>query len=701
MHLHSLLQRTSLAAASFAIAFAPTPAHAQDRLKTMPGYQRYVDVGRKISSSVKSGAVSVQWLDDGSAFDYRVDGKNQRLQISTLELGDVPETADGPKPDSDTRGRRRGGAPERGRQFSSAQSPDGKLEAFCRDRNLWIKPAEGEAEFAVTTDGDEKTRVKYATASWVYGEELDQNTAMWWSPDSSKIAFYRFDERPTLDYFLQLDQTKIQSTMDIEAYPKAGADNPIAEILIYDIASKRTTPVDIRDGKPFEDSVVGHYAYKVSWAADSSELLFHRTNRRQNVMEFCAASPATGNCRVIVREEWPASWTENSPAIKFFADGKRFIWTSERTGWRNFYFYELSGKLLATLTKHEFEVANIVKLDEAKGLLFYMARSGDNPMKLQLHRVALDGTGDRRLTDPAFHHRVDIAPDGAHFIDISQTHDTPAVTRLMDMEGKALKELARSDLSKFEELGLRPVELISYKAADGVTDLYGILHFPSDFDAAKQYPLLVDVYAGPGTNGAREDFATPSSLTEYGFLVAKLDSRSAAGRGKRFLDAIYMKLGVVEIDDQAAGVRSLWNRPYVDKQRVGIHGTSYGGYVSALALLRHPEVFQAACASSAVTDWRHYDTIYTERYMWTPQENSSGYDAGSAMTFAKQLQGRLMLYYGTADNNVHPNNTLQLVKALQAAGKSFELQVGPDQGHSSISSERMMEFFIENLGRAN
>jgi dipeptidyl-peptidase-4 len=176
-----------------------------------------------------------------------------------------------------------------------------------------------------------------------------------------------------------------------------------------------------------------------------------------------------------------------------------------------------------------------------------------------------------------------------------------------------------------------------------------------------------------------------------------MDSRSAGGRGKEFLDAIYMKLGVVEVDDQAAGIRSLWGRAYVDRNRVGIFGTSYGGYVSALALLRHPDAFQVASASSPVTDWRHYDTIYTERYMWTPQGNQAGYDAGSAMTYAEDLRGRLMLYYGTADNNVHTTNTMQLIAALQQAGKSFEVQVGPDRGHSALNQDRMMEFLIENL----
>jgi dipeptidyl-peptidase-4 len=292
---------------------------------------------------------------------------------------------------------------------------------------------------------------------------------------------------------------------------------------------------------------------------------------------------------------------------------------------------------------------------------------------------------------------VTFAPDGKHFIDVAQTHRTPPVTRLATADGTIVGELATSDMSKYDQLGLQRAELFTFTAADGRTQLHGLLQKPSNFDSTKKYPVIVSVYAGPGTNGARETFALPSPLTEYGFLVVSLDSRSASGRGKRFLDAIYQKLGTVEVDDQAAGVKALWERPYVDRTRVGIYGTSYGGYASGLALLRHPNVFAAAAASSPVTDWRHYDSIYTERYMWLPDENKAGYEAGSLMTYADKLKGRLMLYWGTADNNVHPSNMMQFIAALQRAGKSFDVQVGPDRGHSGINTDRMMEFFIENL----
>jgi dipeptidyl-peptidase-4 len=679
--------------AAIALGVLPALLTAQDRLRSMPGFERYNRMASQINSSVQSGALSVTWIDSGKALEYTRDGKRWRL---TIGQPDAVEAGTAPTP-SAGRGGGRGGGPERGRQFVSADAPVGGLRAFYRDRNIWVSNLDGSGERAVTSDGSAEDRIKYGTASWVYGEELGQRTAMWWSPDGKRLAFYRFDEKPVPDFYLQLGQTKIQSELDVEAYPKAGVDNPVVDLFVYDVATSHARRIAVRDGKPFTDDVVGHYVYAVRWSPDGSELLIHRTNRRQNVLELAACAPATGSCRVVVREEWPASWVDNTPTFQFLADGKRFIWESERTGWKNYYLYDLSGQLITALTNHQFEVASIVRVDEAARALYYMARDGDNHMKMQLHRVGLDGRNDRRLTDPAFNHTVSLAPDGRHFADIAQAHDQPAVTRLLDVQGRVVKELAKSDLARFDSLGLRRAELLTFKAADSTTILHGLLQRPSNFDSTRTYPVLVSVYAGPATNGARETFVTPSALTEFGFLVVTLDARSAAGRGKRFLDAIYEKLGVVEVDDLAAGVKSLWSRPYVDRARVGIYGTSYGGYASAMAILRYPDVFAAASAASAVTDWRHYDTIYTERYMYTPQVNTAAYDSGSAMTYAANLKGRLMIYYGTADNNVHPNNSMQLIQALQRAGKSFDVQVGPDAGHSGLNQQRMMEFFIENL----
>lgn len=673
-----------------ALAALVAPAmHAQSRLPEMPGYDQWRRVAPQINGAMQSGALTVTWADDGRSFEYTRDGRRFRYDVArraATDLGAPPaRTGQGPA------------GPGRGRQFDSALSPDSSKKAFYRDRNLWLSDADGRNERQLTTDGSVDRRIKNGSASWVYGEELGQNTAMWWNPAGTKLGYYRFDESEVPDYLLQLEQTKLYSTIYTEAYPKAGFPNPAVDLFVYDLASGRTTRIDIRSGQPPADTTVGHYVYGIEWSPDGTELLINRTNRHQNVMELAACAPDSGACRTVVREEWPTGWVENSPTRRFLADGRRFIWASDRTGFRNYYLYDLSGRLLATLTSHPFEVAGIVRVDERAGTLWYMARSGDNHMKLQLHRVGLDGRNDRRLTDPAFHHVASVSPDGRHIVDVAQTHRDAPVTRLLDGAGRVLSTLATSAMHRADSLGLRRVELFTFPAADGVTELHGMIHFPSTFDPSRRYPVLVSVYAGPETNGARETFTLPHPLTEFGFLVVTMDSRSAAGRGRRFLDAIYLKLSQVETDDQAAGIRALRTRPYVDGARVGIFGTSYGGTVAGMALLRHGDVFQAASSSAAVVDWRQYDTIYTERYMRTPQENPSGYEAGDMARFAERLTGRLMIYYGSADDNVHPNNQMAFIKALQDARKSFDVMVGPDRGHSGINQERMMEFFIDNL----
>ncbi len=664
-------------------------SYAQDKLKQMPGYERYQKISPQIRTSVKTGALTVKWSDDGSSFEYERDKKLYRYTVKTKT---VAEIGDAPTPE-----RRGMTGPARGRQFDFASSPDGKWKAYTKDRNMYISAPDGSNAITITTDGNEQTQIKYGIATWVYGEELGQRTAMWWSPDSRKIAFYKFEEKDVKKYYVLLNQLKLQDSLEIEAYPKVGADNLPVNLMVYDVDTKKLIEFDIRDGKPFKDGEPGTYIYGLSWTPDGKELLYHSTNRKQDIMEYRAADPATGKSRTVVREEWLASYTKNHPEISILKDGKRFIWASERSGFNNYYLYDFSGKLINVITKHPFEVSRIVKVDEKENVLYYMARSGENHMKQQLHKVKLDGTKDIRLTNPAFDHAVTISPDNKFFVDVAQTHDTPPVTSLLDAKGKVVAELAKSDMSTFESLGLKKVEVFTFTSVDGVTQLHGMIHFPSDFDPDKKYPVLLSNYGGPGTNAFRETFTYPDALTEYGFLVLNIDGRNVGGRGKKLSDVLYGNLGIVEMDDFAAGVKSLYNRPYVDKDHVGVFGTSYGGTTAATLLLRYPDVFQAAVASSAVTDWRNYDNIYTERFMNLLENNRKGYEASSLMPMAKNLKGELMIFYGTADNNVHPSNSLQLIEALQKAGKSFEVQVGPDLGHTAINRERMMEFFIRHL----
>ena len=662
---------------------------AQDKLKKMPGYEQYQKLSPQIRNSFKSGALVVKWSEDGSSFEYEQDKKLYRYTVKTKTLAEI---GDAPAPD-----RQGGPRPARGRQFESAASPDGKLKAFTKNRNMYVSAPDGSNPIQITSDGNEETQIKYGVATWVYGEELGQRTAMWWSPDSKKIAFYKFQEKNVKKYYVLLNQLKLQDSLEVEAYPKVGADNLPVDLMVYDTETKKLIQFDSRDGKPFKDGALGTYIYGMAWTPDGKELLYHSTNRKQDVMEYRAADPVTGKSRLVVHEEWLASYTRNTPEMSILKDGKRFVWASERSGFNNYYLYDFSGKLLNTLTKHPFEVSRIVKVDEKEGVLYYMARSGDNHMKSQLHKVKLDGTKDVRLTNPAFDHSVTLSPDNKYFTDVAQTHNTPPTTSLLDAKGKLIAEVGKSDLSKFEALGLKKVEVFTFTSADGVTQLQGVIHFPSNFDPNKKYPMLLNNYGGPGTNAFRETFTLPDALTEYGFLVLSIDGRNASGRGKKMMDKLYGNLGIVEMDDFAAGVKSLHNRPYVDKDNVGAYGGSYGGTTAATLLLRYPDLFHAAVASSTVTDWRNYDNVYTERFMNLLENNLKGYEASSLMPMAKNLKGDLLIFYGTADNNVHPSNSLQFIDALQKAGKSFEVQVGPDAGHVSVNRERMMEFFIRHL----
>lgn len=665
-------------------------SQAQDKLKNMPGYDQYTKIAPQIRRSVKPGTLSANWSDDGKTFEFIKDGKLWSYDVRKKKMTDM---GDPPPPPP----RRRFNRPARGRQYASADSPDGKLKAFTRDRNMYISNPDGSSEMAITTDGNMDNLVKYGIATWVYGEELGQSTAMWWSPDSKKVAFYRFKEEGAKRYYVLLDQLALYDSLEIMSYPKVGEPNLPVDLMVYDLDTKKITEFDVRNGKSFNDGALGTYLYGMDWTPDGKEFLYHSTNRKQDIMEYCAGDPNTGKTRVVVREEWLPSFTKNTPEIRVLEDGQHFIWASERTGFNNYYLYNFDGTLVNALTQHDFEVSNIVKVDEKAGLMYYMARSGENHMKMQLHRVKMDGTKDVRITDPAFNHSVNIAPGGKHFIDISQTHNTPPFTNLIDAKGKVIAELAKSDISKWEELGLKTVEAFTFTSADGVTELHGLMHFPSNFDPKKKYPLILANYGGPATNEFSENFIYPNALTEYGFLVVDIDGRNVRGRGKRLLDQLYGNLGIVEQDDFAEGIKSLYGRPYFDKDRVGVYGTSYGGTTAAMSLLRFPDVYHAAVSNSSVTDWINYDNIYTERFMNTLENNKAGYDAFNLMNYAKNLEGELMIYYGTSDNNVHPSNSLQLIKALQDAGKSFEVQVGPDRGHTAVSTDRMMEFFIRHL----
>jgi dipeptidyl-peptidase-4 len=623
-------------------------------------------------------------LDEPKAFDLTAGAF-----VEPVAEEDEDQIGDEPRRRGSRRGDRRW--PGRGRQYAREPSPDGQWIAVCQDYNVVLESSDGETTLSVTVDGHRKFR--YGTANWVYGEELFQNEAMWWSPDSQCLVFYEFDEREVPDFYLLNGWTDLRTELEQEGYSKAGEANPRVGLLAYSLQTGLITPLDTQG-----DSDEEWYLYRVRFTPNGDQVLFSRTNRRQNLLQIVAADPATGASRVVV-EEIQETWQSNRPIMRFLDDGSRFIWETERTGSRQLELRHLDGRLLTPLTSGEDPIGAIARVDEARGVLFYTVFGPDHPLDVNLYRVNLDGADRRRLTHEPGSHSVQISPDGKWFITRYETISQPPSTALYDTEANFIAILAESEPARIAELGYPTPELFSFTADDGETTIYGSLYKPRDFDSARHYPLVVDVYGGPESRAVRNRYRPGDAACAFGVLHARIDNRGTTGRGKAFLGAVYQKLGIVDVRDQADGVRHLTQRPYIDAARVGIYGHSYGGYMSALAVMKFPDVFHAAVAGSALVDWRNYDTIYTERYMRTPQENPVGYDEGSCLSYVEQFRGELLLLHGMIDDNVHPNNAWQLVDALQRAGKPFQIMFYPEHGHglSRHASRMQWEFLYSHL----
>ena len=702
------IARVRAAFAAVVVASAlPASAVAQTYtpIKEIPGNELMRRMEIALEGLGKGGDIgNAKWDAAAGTLWFEKDGwKKLDLASGAITASEAapPETAVDSRPNRD-RGERR---PARGRQFTSADSPDGAWKAISEHGNVFLQPTgDGAGErIAVTTDGS--ADIKYGQASWVYGEELDQTTAMWWSPDSRFVAFYRFDESKVKDFFILGGWTETNTRVESEAYPKPGAPNPTASLLVYEVATKRTVPVDSFSAKSGAVADTEYYLFNVLWTPDGSELLYSRTPRRQDVLDVLAANPGTGASRLVV-EERQDTWQDNRPLMRFLKDGKRFIWESEKTGFKHFELRTLDGVLLRTLTSGAWPVDRIVLLDEDAGDLWFTAWSGTVAVQQQLHVARLDGSSSARVTTADFHHGdFRIAPDGRHVIATAQTTQIAPHTVLYARSGKAPVTLARgdieADLRNRKTHRLTPTELFTCKAADGVTDLYGRIAFPPAFDPAKKYPVIVDIYGGPTVRLVTDTYSAGNPRAALGFILVTVDNRGTPGRGKAFESAAYLKLGVVDADDHAAAVQHLAaTRPYIDPARVGMTGHSYGGFMTAICLIRRGDVFAAGVAGAPPTDWRQYDTIYTERYMRTPAENPEGYDAGSCVKQAAKLTGKLLLLHGMVDDNVHPNNTFELAQALQSLNKPFSMMLFPTSDHSirSPSAESVKwSFFVDAL----
>jgi len=578
----------------------------------------------------------------------------------------------------------------RGRVYSEVFSPDFKYRAFIRNYNIYIQDLEGN-ETALTKDGHKDLRNGFP--DWVYPEELSQYTAFWWSPDSRKIAFMQFDESPVTKYPIVHDVNP-KPEIEMQSYPKAGANNPVINLFIVDIKTRKITRLETG----METNI---YLFKGQWTHDGKEFTYQRLNRWQNRVELFAADPETGKTRLLLKDK-DNCYLEPDDAI-FLSDNIHLLWTSERSGWKEIYLYDLKGNLVRQLTKSQLPVRSILGIDEEDGWV-YFSGSENRGLESYAYRIKLDGTGFTKLTKEPGSHSVSMSPGGKFLTDSFSSFDTPRRLTLYHADGKKIRELGNSIISKeFKDFKLIKPEHFVFKSADEKYNLDGILYKPAHFDKTKKYPLIMSVYGGPGAKRIYDRFNLndgSQALAQLGFIVISIDHRGVSGRGKAFQNLMYMNLGEIELEDHVAGAKFISARLYVDQNRVGIYGHSYGGYMTCIAMLKAPDTFHVGVAGAPVTDWRNYDTIYTERYMRRPQDNQEGYKKGSCMTYAKNLKGHLFIHHGSVDNNVHPGNSIQLLQTLLKHDKKFDFMFYPEQRHGIRFKryvEARIEYFIEHL----
>jgi dipeptidyl-peptidase-4 len=575
-------------------------------------------------------------------------------------------------------------------------SPDGKYVSFVRNHNLWVVSVADGKERAFTEGGTEE--VRKGELDWVYPEELEITTAYWWAPDSSAIAYFQMDESKVAKYPL-VDFSSPVGEAEEERYPPAGGANPLVRVFVAPVGGGEAHAMDTGENTDI-------YIARVNWLTDSKHIAIQRLNRPQTVLDLLVCDAATGAARTALNET-DQYWINVSNDLHFLKDGKRFLWSSERSGYRHLYLYDLEGKQLAQITKGEWEVSAVDAVDEGKGLVYFTG-TAKSPLERHLYRVSLDGSAISRITIHNGTHAVSMAPDASAFVDTYSDVLTPPRQDVARADGSLLRVINENKVAELADYHLSTPQFLSVKVHDGVA-LNAVMIKPPNFDESKKYPVLVYTYGGPhvqvvlnawGGNMALWN----QSMAQKGYIIFSLDNRGSAGRGHIFEEPIHYNLGAVELSDQREGVAYLKSLPYVDGERIGIWGWSYGGSMTLHAMFSVGAPFKAGFAGGPVTDWHFYDSIYTERYLGMPQQNETSYRTSSPIDRAENLKGKLLIAHGTDDDNVHFANTLTLIDKLIEVGKYAEVMPVPGRGHGASDPaarkmvfNRVTQFFLDNL----
>ncbi|MBS1834424.1 MAG: S9 family peptidase [Acidobacteria bacterium] len=574
-------------------------------------------------------------------------------------------------------------------------SPDATKVSFRREHDLYVLDIATKKETRLTRDGSDT--LLNGELDWVYPEELSLSTAHWWSPDSKSIAYLQFDVS-RLPLYPQAELIKPKAYAEPERYPQAGDPNSDVRLGVIPAAGGNTRWADLGDTR---DTWL---LARVNWAPDSKAVYVHRLNRIQNRLDLLKVNPATGAPAEILRETDPY-WVNLSDGFDFLKDGKRFLWMSERDGFRHIYLYGADGRDPVQITKGQWQVDSIAGVDEDAGLIYYVS-TDPSPLERHFYSIRFDGTGKIKLSTQEGSNSVSMSPTNDVYLLTHSSTTSPSRTTLHDKSGKELAVFREADRKVANEYEILPTEFTSFKTKDGAL-IYARIIKPKGFQQGVKYPAIVSVYGGPHAqsvrNGGGPGLSWEQVMAHKGYVIWQCDNRGSANRGHAFEAAVFRKLGQLELEDQREGVAHLVSLGYVDPARVGIQGWSYGGFMTLNAMLNAGDVFKAGISGAPVTNFRNYDTIYTERYMGLPSQNPDGYAGTNLPLKAGNLKGNLLLVHNFEDDNVLFQNMLQATEALQRNNRLFELMVYPQKAHGVSGAYRnhlnelMTNFFDRTL----
>ena len=588
----------------------------------------------------------------------------------------------------------------KGKQQLGTFSPDGSHVAFVRDNNLYVRDLSQDEEKQVTFDGV-RNEIINGAPDWVYEEEFGFSQGFHWSPDGKKIAFYRFDERRVKEFHMTMFGPLYPESYKFK-YPKAGEMNSLVSIHVVDMKTNKITPMDVGDE-------TDQYIPRIKWTTDPEVLSIMRLNRLQNMLDILHANAIDGVSKVVYSEsnKWYISEASDN-TVTYLSDGESFILNSEKDGYFHLYHYNFVSGQMKPITSGDYDIASFIGYDEKQQRLYYSSYE-ESALQRHVYSVKLDGSKKQKLSTQPGTNRASFSSSFKYYILTHSSANTPPYITLHNQKGKLIRVLEDNQKMKetAREYGFAPTELLTVPTASG-QELNAWIIKPNDFDPNKEYPLFVFVYGGPESQSVTDSWGRRGAwfqmLVQQGYVVACVDNRGTNGRGEAFRKATYMKLGELETIDQVEAAKWFGSQDYIDEDRIGMFGWSYGGYMTSLCLCKGEGTFKMGIAVAPATNWRYYDTIYTERFMRTPQENPEGYDDNSPINFADGLQGKLLLIHGSGDDNVHYQNSMDFVEALVQANKQFEMQFYPNKNHGIYGGNttihlyaRMTEFILENL----